>query len=145
MTSEAVGNRRLPVRAQTSASVLVLKYSLVFLPFIHSRATQPFLRFSTQPIATPVWALCGRNLHICRSGVNTVEVGGFEPPCSGDRPGLLRAQPGGEISPRGSHRRRTSRPARVRCPVVAPERNHIREPAHDARPPGAGTLEGAAT
>jgi len=30
------------------------------------------------------------------------------------------------ISPRGSHRRRTSRPARVRCPTAAPGRSRLR-------------------
>jgi hypothetical protein len=74
-----------------------------------------------------------------------VEVGGFEPPCSGDRPGLLRAQPGGEISLRGSHRRRTSRPARVRCPVAAPRQSRLREPANDVLSPSAGTPERTAT
>jgi len=52
-----------------------------------------------------------------------VEVAGIEPASLGDRLGLLRAQPGGEISARGSHRRRTLRPARVRCPSAAPGRN----------------------
>jgi hypothetical protein len=58
-----------------------------------------------------------------------VEVGGIEPPCLADRLGLLRAQPGGKISPPGSHRRSTLRPARVRCPPPAPGRNRWSEPA----------------
>jgi len=45
---------------------------------------------------------------------------------------------GGLVSPRGSHRRRSFRPARVRCPAAAPGRDRLREPAHDARPPIAG-------
>ena len=74
-----------------------------------------------------------------------VEVRGFEPLSLGDRSGLLRAQPAGVILPRGSRRRRTSRPARVRCPGAAPGRSHLREPAHDAHPPVAGAPEGTAT
>ncbi len=49
------------------------------------------------------------------------------------------------VSPRGSRRRRTSRPARVRCPAAAPGRSHRREPAHDARPREAGTPGRTAT
>ncbi len=45
---------------------------------------------------------------------------------------------GGWFSPRGSHRRRSLRPARVRCPAAAPGRSRLREPAHDARPRAAG-------
>lgn len=71
--------------------------------------------------------------------------GGNRTPVPG-RP--FRASPGaagGEISPRGSHRRRTSWPARVRCPAAAPGRSRCREPAHDAHPPVAGDREGTAT
>jgi hypothetical protein len=45
---------------------------------------------------------------------------------------------GGQISPRGSHRRRTPRLSRLRCPAVAARRSHRRQPAHDARSTGAG-------
>jgi hypothetical protein len=43
-----------------------------------------------------------------------------------------------KISPRGSHRRSASRPARVRCPTAAPGRSRSRKPAHDARSRVAG-------
>jgi hypothetical protein len=71
--------------------------------------------------------------------------GGNRTPVPG-RP--FRASPGaagGKVSPRGSHRRRTSRPARVRCPAAAPGRSRNRQPAHDAHPPVAGDREGTAT
>jgi hypothetical protein len=45
---------------------------------------------------------------------------------------------GGSVSPRGSRRRRTSRPARLRFPAMATRRSRHREPAHDVRPAGAG-------
>ena len=60
---------------------------------------------------------------------------------TGTSPGAARWK----ISPRGSHRQRTSRPARVRCSTAAPRRNRCREPAYDVHPPVAGDPEGTAT
>ncbi len=67
-----------------------------------------------------------------------VEVGGFEPPCLGDRSGLLRAQPAVRSCLEAPTGGGSSRPARVRCPVAAPRRSRLREPANDARPRTAG-------
>src|SRR5262245_3847765 len=84
------------------------------------------------------------NAHAVRR-VSTLGGGGNRTPDPGRPFGTSPGAAGGEISPRGSHRRRTSRPARVRCPAAAPGRSHLREPAHDAHPPVAGDPEGTAT
>ena len=67
--------------------------------------------------------------------------GGNRTPVAGRPSGSSPGAAGGEISPRGSHRRRTSRPARVRCPSEAPGRNLLGEsclrcPVRAAGPPG---------
>src|SRR5437588_3816243 len=67
-----------------------------------------------------------------------VEEGGFEPPSSADRLGLLRAYPAMRSRLEPPAGRRGSRPARLRCPATATRRNRHREPAHDARPRAAG-------
>lgn len=70
-----------------------------------------------------------------------VEVKGIEPLCSGDRQGLLRAQPMRRSRPGAIHRQRASGPARMRCPPPASEPNRRGQPAQvipDPRPQAHG-------
>jgi hypothetical protein len=103
------------------------------------------LREATIELCPPAAHRMGRCARLAGLSCGSRGGGGNRTPVPGRPFGTSPGAAGGKISPRGSRRRRTSRPARVRCPAAAPGRSHLREPAHDARPPVAGGPEGTAT
>jgi hypothetical protein len=80
-----------------------------------------------------------------RTALSTLGGGGNRTRVLGRPSGSSTGVAGGSFSPQGSHRRRTPRPAWLRCPAAATRRNRCREPARDARPADAGDPRRTAT